>query len=160
MVSIQRFPSTALHLFGKKATLRCAICNKELKYKYKAQEDWNIHGFLCADCHIEKTKEFVLKKQEEKMRLQENPSNCAICGKHLVSEIEENRPRRQWDMESGTILCKICYDKKEADYDKKLNFCVLCNKKMGFIRYNPKPRWKLEGQLCRACWDTQNQIRK
>jgi len=94
------------------------------------------------------------------MRLEEDPHNCANCGKHLVSEIEENRPRRQWNIESGIILCKNCYDKKEADYDKKLNFCVLCNKKMGFVRYNPKPRWNLEGQLCRTCWDTQNQIRK
>jgi len=24
---------------------------------------------------------------------------------------------------------------------------------MGLIRYNPKPKWNIEGQLCRECWD-------
>jgi hypothetical protein len=24
---------------------------------------------------------------------------------------------------------------------------------MGFIRYKPKPNWKIEGELCRKCWD-------
>jgi hypothetical protein len=38
----------------------------------------------------------------------------------------------------------------------KINFCVNCGKKIGFIRYNPKPKWKIDGQLCRKCWDTIN----
>lgn len=147
-----------MRLFGKKAILYCANCNKKLTHKYKPSEEWNILGSLCADCHIEKTKEFILKKQEEKRRLEEAPGNCSICGK-VVSKSEENKPRWQWNMESGTIICKNCYNKKEADYDKKLNFCVICNKKMGFIRYNPKPKWKIEGQLCRGCWDKHNQPR-
>jgi len=33
------------------------------------------------------------------------------------------------------------------------NFCALCGGKMGLIRYNPKGTWKVEGQLCRKCWD-------
>lgn len=160
MASIQNFSSSALRLFAKKATLHCANCNKELRHKYKPPEEWNISGFLCTDCHIEKTKEFVLKKHEEKRRLEEGPVDCAICGKQIVSKDERNRPKWQWNMESGTIVCKNCYQNKEADHDKKLNFCVRCNKKMGFIRYNPKPSWKIEGQLCRGCWDKQNQVRK
>jgi hypothetical protein len=24
---------------------------------------------------------------------------------------------------------------------------------MGFIRYKPKPKWKINGELCRKCWD-------
>jgi hypothetical protein len=24
---------------------------------------------------------------------------------------------------------------------------------MKLFRYNPKPKWKIEGQLCRKCWD-------
>ena len=160
LASIQNFSSSALRLFAKKATLHCANCNKELRHKYKPPEEWNISGFLCTDCHIEKTKEFVLKKQEEKRRLEEGPVDCAICGKQIVSKGEGSRPKWQWNMESGIIVCKNCYQNKEADHDKKLNFCVRCNKKMGFIRYNPKPSWKIEGQLCRGCWDKQNQVRK
>jgi hypothetical protein len=146
-----------LHLFGKKKSLYCANCNKQLNHKYKPLKEWNINGLLCADCHIEKTKEFVLKKQEEKRKLEDV---CAICKKELILEFDKNRPRWQWNMEAGSMLCKICFDKKELDYDKLMNFCVLCNKRIGLIRYNPKPRWNVEGQLCRDCWDKRNQIRK
>jgi hypothetical protein len=147
-------------LFGKKTPIYCANCNKELTHKYKPSEEWNMIGFLCAECHIEKTKEFVLKKEEEKMRLEKDFGNCSTCGKQFVSKSEKNQPRWQWNMEPGTMLCKSCHKKKEADYQKKLNLCAVCDKKMGFIRYNPKPKWKVDGQLCRQCWDEQNQIRK
>jgi len=26
---------------------------------------------------------------------------------------------------------------------------------MGFIRYNPKGDWKIKGQLCKDCWNSQ-----
>jgi hypothetical protein len=146
-----------LHLFGKKRVLYCTNCNKELNHKYKPLREWNINGFLCSDCNIEKTKEFMIKKQEEKRKLE---VICAICKKDLIVEIDKNRPRWQWNMEAGTILCKICFDKKQSDYDKLMNLCALCNKRIGLIRYNPKPKWNIEGQLCRDCWDKQNQIRR
>jgi len=53
------------------------------------------------------------------------------------------------------LLCKTCFDNKEGDFKTKKEFCSICNKKMGFIRYNPKPEWKVKGQLCRTCWDEQ-----
>ena len=46
-------------------------------------------------------------------------------------------------------------DKKELDFNKKKDFCSVCGSKLGFIRYNPKNHWKIKGQLCKACWDTQ-----
>jgi hypothetical protein len=146
-----------LHLFGKKKVSYCANCDKELNHKYKPSREWNINGLLCADCHIEKTKEFVLKKQEEKRRLEDI---CAICKKDLIVEIDKNTPRWQWNMEAGMRLCKICFDKRQLDYDKLLNLCALCDKRIGLIRYNPKPKWNIEGQLCRDCWDKLNQTRK
>ncbi len=42
---------------------------------------------------------------------------------------------------------------KEKDFAQKKNFCSLCEKKMGLIRHNPKGHWKIDGQLCRKCWD-------
>jgi hypothetical protein len=59
-------------------------------------------------------------------------------------------------MDSGIVLCPQCYDKSEAEFTRKLNFCAICSKKIGFIRYNPKPKWAIDGQLCRRCWDERN----
>ena len=134
-----------LGLFGKKSAL-CIICKKELKYKYKAKSEWGIQGYLCSDCHIEKTREFALKPQES--------DKCAIC-KTKLGDIAV-KPRWQWELESGSLLCQQCFNKKDTDYNKKLNFCAVCGSKIGFIRYNPKPAWKIQGQMCRKCWDVRN----
>jgi hypothetical protein len=37
-----------------------------------------------------------------------------------------------------------------------MNFCVMCNCKLGMFYYHPKPAWKIEGNLCRKCWDECN----
>ncbi|MDQ4050374.1 MAG: hypothetical protein M3093_02055, partial [Thermoproteota archaeon] len=126
---------------------------KELgRHKYKPNEEWGIEGALCGSCHVEKTKEF-LQKQEEK------PDICAICKKELKhndNNVDKYKPRWQWEMESGTFLCKSCYQKKDAGYNKKMNFCALCSSKLGIFFYHPKPTWQIEGNLCRKCWDQQN----
>jgi hypothetical protein len=109
-------------LFGKKKqVVHCAVCNKELgRHKYKPGDEWNIEGLLCADCHIEKTKEFLIKEQE-------TPDRCAICNKELTADEDRNKPRWQWNMESGTLVCNSCFQKKDVDYNKRMNFCVMCN---------------------------------
>lgn len=149
-----------LHLFNRKAALYCTLCKKELRHKYRAPDEWKISGFLCGDCHIAKTKEFILKKEQERMRTEQTATGCGICQKPLVEQSDKKKPRWQWNMESGIMLCQTCYDKKEAGYVKKLNFCSVCDKKMGFIRYNPKPVWNIDGQICRQCWDEQNKTRR
>jgi hypothetical protein len=140
-----------LHIFGKKndkATVHCAVCNKELgRYKYKPNEEWDIDGLLCGDCHIEKTKEFILKQEVE---------NCALCGKELIEKEDKNKAKWQWEMESGTLLCVTCFQKKDTEYSKRMNFCSICNGKLGMFFYHPKPAWHIEGNLCRKCWDKQN----
>ena len=104
---------------------------------------------LCGVCHVEKTKEFTLEQKEA-------PDICAICKKELADNHDRYKPRWQWEMESGTLLCKPCYQKKDADYNKKLNFCAICNRKLGIFHYHPKPAWQIDGNLCRKCWDRQN----
>ena len=149
-----------LPFFKYKKSFYCINCNKQLKHKYKPPSEWNIDGYLCADCHIEKTKEFILKSQEEKKRIAEEPDLCIICGKKILLELDKNKPKWQWNIKSqGNLLCKNCYETKEQEFNKKLNFCKICNKKMGFIRYNPKPQWSIDGQLCRECWDRRNQVK-
>jgi len=36
----------------------CAICQKELKHKHKPKKEWNIEGLLCADCHMDKMRQY------------------------------------------------------------------------------------------------------
>lgn len=140
-----------LHIFGKKEIVNCAVCGKELgRYKYKPGEEWGIEGLLCSDCHIEKTKEFMLKKVEA-------PDICAICGKEIAGD--SCKPRWQWEMEQGNLLCKSCFEKKDTDYNKKTNFCAACNGKLSMFYYHPKPAWHIEGNLCRNCWDSKNNNR-
>lgn len=138
-------------LFGKRESVTCAVCGRELKHKYKPKDGWGIEGYLCSDCHIEKMKEFASKPKHQ----QEEPDHCAMCKSELGDVAV--KPRWQWEMEPGTLLCQSCFGKKEAEYSKRLNFCSTCGAKIGFIRYNPKPAWKIQGQMFRKCWDERNQ---
>jgi hypothetical protein len=138
-----------LHIFGKKQVVNCAVCGKKLgRHRYKAGEEWDIEGLLCGDCHIEKTREFMLKQEE-------TPDTCATCGKEIAGE-ESHKPKWQWEMEPETLLCKSCFQKKDSDFNKKVNFCAICNGKLGMFYYHPKLAWHIQGNLCRTCWDSQN----
>ena len=133
----------------------CILCNKNLKFKYKPDKSWNIPGFLCSDCHMKTTEEFVIKQKEEEAKIKQRQNQCFICNAIIDGDQKKN-PRWQWGFENDVSLCKKCYDKKESDYQTKINFCVKCGKKIGFFRYNPKPKWQIDGQLCRKCWDMMN----
>ena len=148
-----------MHLFRKKEILRCSNCDKVLSHKYKPRPEWKVQGFFCSGCHMEMTKEFILRQQEEKTKLEHAPDICNLCKKEILLETDKNKPSWQWNMERESILCKSCYEKKALDYERKLNYCTTCGNRLTFIRYNPKPKWNIEGQLCRKCWDKQNQVR-
>ena len=140
-------------MFGKREAASCAACNKELgRHRYRPAKEWNLSGLLCADCHIDKTKEFV----ELQNAKQEAPEHCAICRKEITLGEDRKKPKWKWDMESGLLVCKECYQKKDIDHNMKINYCASCSGKLGLIFYHPKPAWKLEGNLCRRCWDEHN----
>ncbi len=127
-------------LFSKKPTF-CSICNKDLTHKHKPKKEWNVNGYLCGDCHFDKSMEYYEGKIKQ---------SCVVCRTtKIISELWE--PRWQWDMQG--LLCKECFDKKEASFEIKKKFCALCGATMGFIRHNPKSKWMIEGQLCGKCWD-------
>lgn len=119
-----------------------------------------MQGLLCSDCHIEKTRDFVLRAEEEKKRelkqKEKEDRTCDRCNNMIALDTDKKKPEWKWNMDNVKVLCPQCYEKTEADFNKKLNFCAVCNIKMGFIRYNPKPKWRIDGQLCRRCWDEQN----
>ena len=46
-----------MKLFNRTPTY-CAICEKELKRKNKPKKEWNIEGYLCSDCHMDKTRQY------------------------------------------------------------------------------------------------------
>ena len=128
-------------IFSRKPVF-CAICKKQVSHKHKPKKEWQIKGTLCADCHMDKTKEYFEGTFKQK---------CVTCG--VTKKIHDLwEPRWQWDMEG--FLCKKCFDEKEKDFNSKKEFCSVCGAKLSFFRYNPKSKWKLEGQLCRDCWDS------
>lgn len=119
-----------------------------------------MQGLLCSDCHIEKTRDFVLRAEEEKKQelkqKEKEDRTCDRCNNMIALDTDKKKPEWKWNMDNVKVLCPQCYEKTEADFNKKLNFCAVCDIKMGFIRYNPKPKWRIDGQLCRRCWDEQN----
>ena len=120
----------------------CTICKKPTKHKHKAKKEWYVESPLCGDCYISKMQE----QYDGNVK-----SFCDACKiKKNVSELWE--PRWQWDMKG--LLCKTSFDKKETDFNQKKEFCSQCSAKLGFFRYKPKPNWKMDGQLCRNCWDS------
>ena len=128
--------------FLSRAPVFCTICNKELKHKHKPKKEWNIDGHLCAECHMDKMRDFYEGTMTQ---------NCVQCSvKKKITDLWE--PRWQWEMEG--LLCKDCFDKKEKDFTTKKEFCSMCGTKLGFFRYVPKTKWKVEGKLCRKCWDS------
>lgn len=79
---------------------------------------------------------------------------CSFCQCKIETDVL--RPNWRWGLEPNTSLCNDCYAKKRSEFERRMNFCNTCNKKLGFIRYNPKPKWKMTGQMCRKCWDSRN----
>ena len=129
-------------IFFKREPKFCAICKKQLTHKHQPKKEWNIEGFLCGECHMDKMSEYIEGTMKQ---------TCVTCGrKKKITDLWE--PRWQWDMKG--LLCKECFDKKEKDFNAKKEFCSICGKKLGFFRYNPKIKWKIDGNLCRNCWDS------
>jgi hypothetical protein len=141
------------NIFGKKDAAFCSACGKELgRHRYRPAKEWNVTGLLCSDCHVDKTREFMEKQSLE----EEAPDECAICHKEIRKDEDRNKPKWQWEMESGLLVCKSCYEKKDSDHNRRMNFCASCNGRLGRFFYHPKPAWKIEGNLCRRCWDARN----
>jgi hypothetical protein len=89
---------------------------------------------------------------------QANPSIASAVCSFCRCEIKANgiRANWKWNLEPNTLLCAECYTNKDNEYKRRINFCKSCQKKLGFIRYNPKPIWRMSGQMCRKCWDSKN----
>ncbi len=128
-------------LFGKKHGA-CSICKKEITHRHKPKQEWQVEGPLCGDCYVSQMQRFY--DQSLKQR-------CVTC--NVEKDVPDMwEPRYQWDMKG--LLCKECFDRKDAEFKNTKDFCKICGKKLGMIRYNPKSKWALEGQLCRECWDS------
>ena len=119
---------------------------------------------LCGDCHVMKSMEYAghpessnSKKRRDTNEDEEEVSPmCGMCNADIGSGSESLKPKWQWNMDTNLILCKRCYSLKSKEYEKRINYCAVCGNKMPFFRYNPKHKWKIDGQLCRSCWDDSN----
>ena len=152
-------------LTRNKAKEHCAVCNKELiKFRYKPRNEWDIQGMLCGDCHVIKSMEHSGRtessgsKNRHQMAEDEKEVSvkCGMCDADFDSGSEHLKAKWQWNMDTNLVLCKPCYSIKSKEYEKRINYCAICGNKMSFFRYNPKPKWKIDGQLCRRCWDNSN----
>ena len=38
---------------------------------------------------------------------------------------------------------------------KSPKYCSICNIKLSLKRYVPKPKWNVQGHLCKDCWNKQ-----
>ena len=112
----------------------------------------NKSEFLGKNPSLETKKEFQVSKDPKEEKIED--AICHRCKEKIEEEWKE--PHWKWNLDKNTKLCTKCYGAKEMEYEKLTNYCVVCNSKLKFIRYNPKPEWRLRGQLCRMCWDSQN----
>lgn len=95
------------------------------------------------------------REVENKMGTEdENEDICNRC-KEKLSE-EWKKPNWKWNLDKGIKFCLNCYEIKEKEHENIMNYCIICDSKLKFLRYNPKPEWKIKGQLCRKCWDYKN----
>ncbi len=87
----------------------------------------------------------------------EEKEEDVICH-HCKEKIDKDwkQPNWKWNLDKNSKFCFKCYEYKVLEYEKRMNYCAVCESKLKFIRYNPKPEWKIRGQLCRLCWDSQN----
>tara|TARA_R110002020_G_scaffold179222_1_gene372360 strand:- start:14 stop:334 length:321 start_codon:yes stop_codon:yes gene_type:complete len=92
-------------------------------------------------------KEKILNRMARKKGFKDYNEYSQYFDKMILPSIKNNLKARDKKIEAKKEEIRL-YDLET----KKLDFCVLCNKKMGFIRYNPKSDWKIKGKLCKKCW--------
>lgn len=98
---------------------------------------------------MDKMREYYVEGMVPKKKL----VKCDLCGKE-VDPGDANEPHRGLNLKGK--ICKECFEDQQKEVQKKFNHCTVCGKKLGFFRYNPKSTWKIDGQLCRKCWDAEN----
>ncbi len=116
--------------------------------------------FLEPNSNSDKENKLTLQEEteDEKGIEIENEDICTRCKENLGDEWK--KPHWKWNMDKNIKFCFNCYKVKEIEYEKMINYCITCDSKLKFYRYNPRPEWKIKGQLCRKCWDFKNSTYK
>ncbi len=99
-------------------------------------------------------KEIKQQIQGETKEEEEEDNLCNRCKEKLDEDWK--KPHWKWNLDRNIKFCLNCYKIKEKEFEKILNYCIGCDSKLKFLRYNPRPEWKMKGQLCRKCWDSKN----
>jgi len=129
-----------MKLFSSKKEF-CSICKKNISRSSKPKKEWNIKGPLCANCYVD-----LMKTQPEKKK--ESDDKCILCGAE-PGELNLWKPKKEWGIKGW--LCEPClHEKERVDNELKKN-CIICNSKLGFIKYRSKKEWNLKGYLCKNC---------
>jgi hypothetical protein len=123
------------------------------KEKFEQQINSSEENFTVqTEINKESSKDLEPKREEQSDLILEEL--CHNCREKLDNEWK--KPNWKWNMDKDIKFCVKCYNIKETEYEKLLNYCALCDSRLKFFRYNPKPQWKIKGQLCRNCWDSKN----
>ena len=94
--------------FLSRAPVYCNICNKELKHKHRPKKEWNIEGFLCAECHMDKMKEFFEGTMTQ---------NCVKCSvKKKITDLWSHDGSGKW---KGCCVRIVLIKKKRISLQKK-----------------------------------------
>jgi hypothetical protein len=144
-ISLEHKPSSQEDNEGNKGEIKNTTYNNTVEIK-KAE-------FLGNSSGLEAHEELQISNGSKKEEVEEGVI-CHHCKEKIDEEWKE--PHWKWNLDKNIKFCMKCYGTKEIEYEKLMNYCVVCSSKLKFIRYNPKPEWKLRGQLCRMCWDSQN----
>lgn len=137
--------------------------NEEYEVEIKKTTDNNTVDIKKAEfLEISSGMEGMEANEELQMGKDPKEEKDEVTCHHCKEKIDEDwkAPHWKWNLDKNTKFCMKCYGTKEIEYEKLMNYCVVCSSKLKFIRYNPKPEWKLRGQLCRVCWDSQNHKHK
>lgn len=81
------------------------------------------------------------------------PAYCAVCGKEAR---HRHKPKREWGMEAGTVLCGECHlDKSREYYEGKVRQkCTRCGGTFKITdMWEPRWQWETDGLLCKPCFD-------
>jgi hypothetical protein len=132
---------------------------EENEKRENTSHDMNLNSngkFLESNSNSDKETKLTLQEETEDGEGidSENEDFCNSCKENLGDNWK--KPHWKWNMDKNTKFCFNCYKIKEIEYEKLINYCVVCDSKLKFYRYNPRPEWKIKGQLCRKCWDFKN----
>jgi len=84
--------------------LFCILCKKNITYKQKPKREWNLEGFLCGDCYVDKMGEqYNVSQIDERLQEIDKQNKTNLGGNNKIKA--EKSPRSiKWNYYFGIWL--------------------------------------------------------